>query len=149
MKQRITMYTDGGARGNPGPAGVGVVIIDEHGKTLKKVSKFLGKQTNNWAEYEAVILGLQALKTLIKKENRKKLFVEVKLDSELVARQMSGMYQIKEETLFPQFIKIHNVRITDFPNIVFTHIPREENKDADRLANEAMDDHSQSLFGLL
>lgn len=146
MKQHITIYTDGGARGNPGPAGAGAVVIDEHGKVLKEISKFLGKQTNNWAEYEAVILGLQTLKTLVKKENRKKLSVEVKLDSELVARQMSGIYQIKEETLFPQFIKIHNLCITDFPDIVFTHIPRAQNKNADRLANEAMDDHSQSLF---
>lgn len=146
MKQHITIYTDGGARGNPGPAGAGAVIVDERGKTLKEVSKFLGKQTNNYAEYEAVVLGLQTIKTLIKKENRKKLSVEVKLDSELVACQLSGTYQIKEETLFPQFIKIQNLRVTDFPDIVFTHIPRAQNKDADRLANEAMDDHSQSLF---
>lgn len=146
MNQHITIYTDGGARGNPGPAGAGAIIIDEYGRTLKEISKFLGKQTNNWAEYEAVILSLQTLKKLIKKESRKKLSIEVKLDSELVARQMSGIYQIKEETLFPQFIKIHNLRVTDFPNIVFTHIPREKNKEADRLANEAMDDHSQSLF---
>ena len=63
----------------------------------------------------------------------------MKMDSELVARQLSGKYQIKEPTLFPQFIKVHNLRVSTFPHITFTHIPREKNKDADRLANGAMD----------
>ena len=135
----ITLYTDGGARGNPGPAGAGAVILDENGTLLKEVSKFLGRQTNNFAEYEAVILGLEALKKLFDAKKLKDIRVEVKLDSELVARQLSNVYQIKEPTLFPQFIKVHNMRISTFPHISFTHIRREKNKDADLLSNKAMD----------
>ena len=88
--KRIILYTDGGARGNPGPAGAGAVITDESGKVLKEISKFLGRQTNNWAEYEAVILGLEALKKIFSAEKRKELDIEIKMDSELVARQLSG-----------------------------------------------------------
>lgn len=137
--KKIIIYTDGGARGNPGPAGAGAYIIDESGKEIKGVSKFLGVKTNNYAEYEAVILGLSELKKIISKEERKNISVEVRMDSELVARQLSGKYQIKEETLFPLFIKIWNMKVADFPEISFTHVPREKNKQADRLANEAMD----------
>lgn len=139
MKRKIIIYTDGGARGNPGPAGAGAYITDESGREIKGVSKFLGVKTNNYAEYEAVNLGLSELKKIISKEERKKISVEIKMDSELVARQLSGKYQIKEETLFPLFIKIWNMKVADFPEISFTHIPREKNKQADRLANEAMD----------
>jgi len=135
----VTLYTDGGARGNPGHAGAGAVIFDENGETLKEVSRFLGVQTNNFAEYEAVILGLEALKKIFGAERLKTIRVEVKLDSELVARQLSNVYQIKEPTLFPQFIKAHNLQVSTFPNITFTHVRREMNKVADRLANTAMD----------
>lgn len=138
MKEKITLYTDGGSRGNPGPAGVGIVIVGVQGKILKEISKFLGKQTNNFAEYEAVAEGLQTLKKILGKRLKDFNF-EVKLDSQLVARQLSGEYQIKEGSLFPQFIKIHNMQVKDFPKIKFTYIPREKNKEADRLANEAMD----------
>jgi ribonuclease HI len=138
-QRKITLYTDGGARGNPGPAGAGVVIVGADGKPVKKISKFLGTQTNNWAEYEAVVLGLQAVKKIFGAKQLRSFQVEVKLDSELVARQLAGEYQIKEPTLFPQYIKVHNMQVKDFPSITFTHIPREENSEADRLANEAMD----------
>lgn len=133
--KKITIYTDGGARNNPGPAGAGAVIVDAHGKVLKEVSKFLGVQTNNWAEYEAVILGFETAKKLGLKDAE----IEFKLDSELIARQLSGEYQIKEPNLFSQFIKVHNFMVKDFPNVTFTHIPRAENAEADRLANIAMD----------
>jgi ribonuclease HI len=139
MKEKITIYTDGGARGNPGPAGAGAVITSADGKVLKEASQFLGTQTNNFAEYEAVILGLQTLKKLFNKDKLKELDIEIKLDSELIARQLSGVYQIKEPTLFGQFIKVHNMQVKDFPKIKFTHIPRAKNKEADHLANEAMD----------
>ena len=139
MKEKIIIFTDGGARGNPGPAGVGIVIVGDEGKVLKEVSEFLGKTTNNFAEYEAVIIGLQTVKKLFSKDRLKELDIEVKLDSQLVARQLSGEYQIKEETLFPQFIKIHNMQVKDFPKTKFSHIPREKNKEADRLANKAID----------
>ncbi len=102
------------------------------------MSRFLGKKTNNWAEYEAVVLALQETKKLLGKKTQS-TEVEIRMDSELVKKQLAGEYQIKEETLFPQFIKIWNMRVKDFPHISFTHVRREENKDADRLANEAMD----------
>ena len=140
--QKIVIYTDGGARGNPGPAGAGAVIQDEKGDVLKEISKFLGHQTNNFAEYEAVILALEELKKIIPKTKRKSVVVEVKMDSELVARQLEGRYQIKEPTLFPQYIKVHNLRVAEFPHITFSHIRREQNGEADRLANEAMDKRS-------
>lgn len=136
---KFILYTDGGARGNPGPAGAGAVIADEKGEILKKISKFLGRQTNNWAEYEAVIIALEGLKSIVPASARKHAVVEVKLDSELIARQLSGKYQIKEESLFGQFIKAHNLLVKEFPHTTFTHIPREKNKEADALANEAMD----------
>ncbi len=137
--KRVTIYADGGARGNPGPAGAGAVILDEKGKVLKEVSSYLGEQTNNFAEYEAVIQSLTTLKKLIPEKARKDLPVEVKMDSELVVRQLNGLYQIKEETLFPKFIAVHNMRVKDFPRVTFTHVRREENKEADRLVNDAID----------
>ncbi len=137
--QKVVLYTDGGARGNPGPSGLGVVIQDERGKVLKEISKFLGRQTNNFAEYEAVIQGLEGVKKLFGASVCKNLVVEVRLDSELIARQLSDIYQIKEPTLFPQFIKVHNLRVSVFQHLSFVHVPRERNKEADRLANKAMD----------
>ena len=134
-EKKITIYTDGGARNNPGPAGVGVVILDENEKVLKEISKYLGEKTNNWAEYEAVIVGLEEAKKLGLKGKK----IEFKLDSQLVQQQLTGNYKIKEPNLFEQFIKVHNFRVKDFPNVFFSHIPREKNGEADRLANEAMD----------
>ncbi len=132
------LYTDGGARGNPGPAGAGAVITRD-GVVLKEVSKYLGKQTNNWAEYEAVILALEELKKIVPERQRKNTIISVLLDSELIARQLSGVYQVKVETLFPQYIRAHNILVKDFPQTTFTHIPREKNGEADALANKAMD----------
>jgi ribonuclease HI len=135
--EKIIVYTDGGSRGNPGLAGAGVVITD--GKNiLKKASKSLGETTNNQAEYEAVILGFAELKKLFGKKINDIEF-EFRMDSELVQRQLTGRYQIKEKTLYPVFMKIWNLRVKDFPDVKFTHIPREENSLADGLANEAMD----------
>jgi len=137
--QKYTIYTDGGARGNPGPSGLGAVITDEKGVVVKEISKFLGHQTNNFAEYEAIIVALNELKKIVPESKRKETQVEMKMDSELAVRQLSGKYQIKTESLFPKFIAIHNIRVKDFPNITFTHVRREQNKEADKLANEAMD----------
>jgi len=139
MKQKLTLYTDGGSRGNPGPAGAGAIIFDEKGHPLGEVSAFLGQTTNNWAEYEAIVLGLQEVKKLVPEKQRKSLELEVRMDSELIQRQLTNKYQIKEKTLFGQYIKVHNMVVKDFPNISFTHVRREDNKEADRLANEAMD----------
>ena len=139
---KTIIYTDGGSRGNPGPAGVGVVIANEKNQTIKGYSKAIGKRTNNEAEYEAVILAMQKTKQLNGKEKVKKMDFEFRMDSELVARQLRGEYKMKEEKLIPLFIKIWNLR-TEFGEIVFKEIPREKNKTADALANEAMDTKKQ------
>jgi ribonuclease HI len=140
--KKVIVYTDGGSRGNPGLAGAGVVITDKKGHVLKKVAERLGEKTNNWAEYEAVIIAFRELKKLFGKEVPN-LEIKVKMDSQLVQQQLSGQYQIKEESLQPQFIKNWNMRVKSFPNVTFTYIPREENKVADGLANEAMDGKKQ------
>ncbi len=139
MKQeKIVVYTDGGSRGNPGPAGVGAVVCNEKGEAIKKYSKDIGSRTNNEAEYEAIIFGLQKIRQLFGKEKIKNIKIEIRTDSQLAARQLGGKYKIEEEKLFPLFIKIWNLRM-NFGGIELTEIPREKNKEADRLANEAMD----------
>lgn len=145
-KPTIYLNTDGGSRGNPGPAGCGAVISDESGNVLKKVSKFLGTATNNEAEYQAVILGLETLKKMYGTDKLKDLDVVVRMDSELVCRQLNGEYQLREEKLFPLFIKIWNLQVKDVPKIKCMHVRREQNSIADGLANEAMDgaDREQS-----
>ena len=135
MAYPLIIYTDGGARNNPGPAGAGAVIIDA-GKVVSEIKKFLGeKQTNNWAEYEAVFLALTEAKR-IGYTNRA---VEVRLDSKLIAEQLAGNWKIKEPTLKPQWAKVRALILESFPTITFKQIPREENAEADRLVNEAID----------
>lgn len=138
MQEKYIVYTDGGARGNPGPAGLGVYITDSSGNKIKEISHFLGTQTNNFAEYEAVVQALKALKQLLGSKS-KSAHIVFKMDSELIVRQLTGVYQIKEESLIPQFIKVHNALVKDFKAVQFEHIPREKNKMADALANAAMD----------
>ncbi len=140
MKDKIIIYTDAGSRGNPGIAGAGVVIQDGAGQIVKKIAKPLGVMTNNEAEYRAVIEGLQAAKRIFGKGKMKNAIIEVRADSELVVSQLKGEYQIKEEKLFPLFIKIWNLQVKDLPKVVFTYIPREQNRLADQLANQAMDE---------
>tara|TARA_B100001146_G_C16154563_1_gene422750 strand:+ start:608 stop:1042 length:435 start_codon:yes stop_codon:yes gene_type:complete len=136
--EQITIFSDGGSRGNPGPAAVGAQIVDAAGKVVREVSETIGNATNNYAEYMAVIRGLQTAKDVYGKKT-KELQVELKLDSELVKKQLNGEYQIKEAGLVPLFIEIHNLRVASFPNLVLTHVRREFNKEADRLVNEALD----------
>lgn len=136
--KKIILYTDGGSRNNPGDAGIGVFVADEKGNELKKVKKFLGTQTNNWAEYEGLIVGMETLKKMFG-SGTKNINVEVRMDSQLIVRQLNGEYRVKETSLLKQFVKVNNLKI-DFPHINFVHIPRAENKVADRLANEAMDE---------
>lgn len=135
---KIVVHTDGGARGNPGPAAIGVVIADEKGKVLKEIAESIGNASNNFAEYQAVATALDALKRMYGKKT-KDINIEIRLDSELVKRQLSGEYQIKEPGLVPLFIQIHNLRVASFPKLTFTHVRREKNKEADRLVNEALD----------
>ena len=138
MTQKLIIYTDGGSRGNPGPAALGVVIQDTSGKLIKEYGEPLGVSTNNEAEYEAVIFALKKVKALFGKDKTKTMTLEVRMDSELVMKQLTGKYKIEEEKLFPLFIKIWNLKI-DFGAITFTHIPREKNRDADRMVNIALD----------
>tara|TARA_Y100000310_G_scaffold200689_1_gene200760 strand:- start:173 stop:628 length:456 start_codon:yes stop_codon:yes gene_type:complete len=141
--EKIIIYTDGGSRGNPGIAGCGAVIADSGGNTLKTKAKPLGRMTNNEAEYEGVLLGIDTAKKEFGKEKLKGVDIEFRLDSELLVRQLNGEYQIKEEKLIPYFIKIWNARVAEIPLAKFTHIPREKNKQADGLANDAMDAQDQ------
>lgn len=143
---QIEIHTDGGARGNPGPAALGVVIGVPFNKNY---SQYLGKKTNNEAEYEAVVFALSKLKALVGKEKTKKAEVEVYMDSQLAVRQLNYEYKIQSPNIIPLFIKIHNLRL-DFSKVNFTHVPREKNKDADKLVNQELDKHTHtdSLFNL-
>ncbi len=136
--QSFICYTDGGARGNPGPAAIGIHITDKAGSVVKEVKQPIGNSTNNFAEYQAVLVALQTLRSLHGSATRSNQY-EIRLDSELVKKQLNGEYQIKEPGLVPQFIEIHNLRVANFPNLKLTHVPRAENKEADRLVNEALD----------
>jgi len=136
--EKIIIYTDGGSRGNPGPAAIGVYVTDETDEMITETAETIGNATNNFAEYQGVLRGLQIVKEKYGEKTSKMAF-EVRLDSELVAKQLNNEYQIKEAGLVPFFIEIHNLRVSTFLNLTFTHISRELNKDADRLVNEALD----------
>jgi len=138
-KDKITIFTDGGSRGNPGISGAGAVIFDSEDQEIKTTFKFLGLKTNNWAEYEAVILGLEMAHEVFGNK-LSEIEVEMKMDSQLVQRQLKGEYKVKEKTLFSQYIKVKNLIDKHFKDISFIHIPRGENKRADELANQAMDE---------
>jgi ribonuclease HI len=135
---QFTIFADGGARGNPGPSGAGAVVRDEKGKTVGTVSKFLGHQTNNFAEYEAVISAFEILEKLVPQAKRKGAEVVVKMDSMLVVKQMMGEWKVKHPNMKPQHARLRALE-EKFGKVSFAHIYREENGDADALANEAMD----------
>ena len=134
----FTIHADGGSRGNPGPAGAGAMIRDERGNSVASVSQFLGIRTNNFAEYEAVILAFETLAKLVGTAKAGMTEVVVKMDSELVVKQMKGVYKVKHPTMRKQHVRLTALAAT-FKNVSFSHVPRAENSDADALANEAMD----------
>jgi len=136
--EKIVIHTDGGARGNPGPAGIGAVIESEAGEVLKEISEYIGNQTNNYAEYMALIRALETCKKMFG-EKLRGMEVQVMMDSELVVRQLGGQYKVKEPTLKELFSQVAKIRLEDVPNITCTHILREKNKHADKLVNEAID----------
>ena len=144
-REKLVIYTDGGSRGNPGPAAIGVVISDSRGRTLKSYGKTLGRKTNNEAEYEAVLFALTKARALYGKERIGVMPVEVRMDSELVVRQLNGEYKIEEERLWPLFVKIWNARL-DFGDLTFRHVRREDNRAADRLVNQALDSEQGTLL---
>ncbi|MEF3692356.1 MAG: ribonuclease HI family protein [Candidatus Moraniibacteriota bacterium] len=142
MENKITIHTDGGSRGNPGPAGIGIWISAPKsglaGDIDKKYGECIGIKTNNDAEYEALIFGLKKTKALIGKTKAKEFQIECYADSELMVKQLNHQYKLKEERIQKYFIEIWNLML-DFKNVKFFHIPREKNTVADKLVNEALD----------
>ncbi|MCD6528280.1 ribonuclease HI family protein [bacterium] len=136
--KRLIVYTDGASRGNPGPAGIGVVICNKKGEPIKEYSHYLGEATNNEAEYKAVIFSLKKIKALFGKKKAKELDIEIRADSELLIKQLQGKYKILDSKIQPLFLEIWNLKL-DFKNVKFTFIPRKYNRKADKLANESLD----------
>ena len=126
------VFCDGGSRGNPGQAACGVVVLDGDGNELLRRAKLLGRATNNQAEYEGVIYALELAGQL----GAKKL--EVRMDSELVVRQLEGTYKVKNEGLKPYYARACDL-VAEFQSVALTHIPRAKNKEADKLVNAVLD----------
>lgn len=137
-----TLYADGGSRGNPGPAGAGAVAFDEFGARVAEISAYLGETTNNVAEYEALLRGLAALRDAFPDNHFPHHQVVVRMDSELVIKQMNGIYKVKHPNTVPRHLMVRNLVARSFPHISFEHVRREQNADADALANDAMDRRS-------
>ena len=133
----FTIFADGGSRGNPGPAGAGAVVRDEKGKIVAEISEFLGHTTNNVAEYTGILSALETLLSLVG-EKAKDASVVVKMDSMLVVKQMNGEYKIKHPNLTPLAARVKELG-KKFKSVSFAHVYREHNKEADKLANLAMD----------
>ena len=130
----LRLFTDGAARGNPGPAGLGVVIEDDQGLRLRGLCRYIGRATNNQAEYLAVIEGLRAV------EEWKPDRLEVNLDSKLVVEQLAGRYRVKNADLAPLYRQASEL-LGRFAAVELKHVPREKNKGADALANRAIDEY--------
>ncbi len=134
----VRIYTDGGARGNPGPAASGAVIKElkagKEGAVIATASKFLGKDTNNQAEYTAIIIGLE------KAHRLRAQSVEVYMDSELAVKQLSGKYRVKNPEIAKRFLEVKNL-MQHFDRVTFTHVRREKNKEADAIVNKVLDTH--------
>lgn len=136
----FTLYADGGARGNPGPAGAGAVVFDNLGKRVVEVADYLGVATNNIAEYEAVIRGLKKLVEEYPADVLTSTPLTIRMDSKLVIEQLKGAYKVKHPNLIPRHLEVKNILARSFGEVAFEHVYREDNKDADALANRAMDD---------
>ncbi len=146
MTDTYLIHTDGGSRGNPGPAAAGYTI---EGPGIGRVEQgdYLGYQTNNFAEYTAAIHALRKLKLLIGAEQAKSAQVRVHADSELMVKQVKGEYKVKNPELMQLFVQLHNAR-QDFASVSFTHIRREQNTGADRMVNEALDKQNTPHLGV-
>jgi ribonuclease HI len=128
---KLIVYLDGASRGNPGPAGVGIIISNEEGKIISQINKYVGKTTNNVAEYMALIHALKVAKKY------KAKWVRFYLDSELLVNQINGLYRTKNKNLFNLLQQVRKLS-NNFSQVEFQYIPREENKLADKLANKAI-----------
>lgn len=129
---KATMFADGGSRGNPGPAASGAVLFDENGALLREVGTFLGVATNNVAEWTGLLTGLEAALELGVDD------LAVRLDSELVVKQISGAYRVKNEGLIPLHAKA-KVLLRKFARVDVRHVPRKQNAAADALVNQVLD----------
>lgn len=129
------VYTDGASRGNPGEAGAGAVILDKEGNVIRELKKYLGKNTNNVAEYQALILGLRGVLKL------KGTRVDIFSDSELIVRQLNGTYAVKNKGLVVLYNVVNDL-LKKFVWYDIKYINRDKNRHADRLANEAIDERS-------
>jgi ribonuclease HI len=132
----VKIYTDGASRGNPGPAGIGILIIDENGKDIKRISEYIGNTTNNIAEYRAL---LRALEECEKKKIKTARFFA---DSQLLVNQVNKRYKVANEGLKPLYVKLMG-KFMNFKDWSIKYIPREENRIADSLANDALDNLTQ------
>ncbi len=130
---RVRLYSDGAARGNPGLAGAGAVLVEPSGQVVDRIGKFLGTQTNNFAEYMGLLLGLRRAKELGVRE------VEVFADSELMIRQLGGRYQVKSPSLRPLYEEALKL-LNNFERVKLVHVPREMNRAADEMSNQAIDE---------
>ena len=131
--RKLRVASDGAARGNPGPAGAGAVLWDEQGRVLERLGKYLGRQTNNVAEYQALLLGVRRAQELGAEE------LEVVADSELMIRQLSGAYQVRA----PALRELHSEALSllkAFRKVKLVHVPRAENAEADAMSNRAIDE---------
>jgi ribonuclease HI len=133
------VYVDGGARGNPGPAGIGVVITSDDGVELARANDYIGVATNNVAEYHALLLGLERARALGARE------VAVVNDSELVARQLTGQYRVKSADLRPLHARAR-AALGEFDRWTVRSVPRAENETADALVNEAIDAEAATVY---
>lgn len=147
--KKFIIYTDGGSRGNPGKAGVGIVICNEEKQIVKKYGEYLGDNlTNNEAEYSAVIIALKKFKNLFGKSLVENTDIEIRSDSELLVKQMNGEYKILDEKIQKLFIEVWNLKL-DFKSVKFKSVLREKNREADQLVNEALDNQSRADSTLL
>lgn len=133
LHDRLLVYSDGAARGNPGPAGAGAVLFAPEGHVVERLGRYLGTNTNNYAEYMGLIIGLERAHELGARE------VEVFADSQLMIRQLGGTYKVKAENLKPLHREAQAL-LRRFDKVKLVHVPREENKDADEMSNRAIDD---------
>jgi ribonuclease HI len=143
--KKVTIYTDGGARGNPGPAALGAAFYNEKGEVFKEYSEYLGdKMTNNEAEYEAVIFALKKFKQVFGSKIAKITEIELKSDSELLVSQLNGKYKVIKPEIQKLFLQLWNLKL-DFKKVKFSRVPRARNKKADSLVNEALDKAAKSM----
>ena len=131
----MVLYTDGASRGNPGPAGAGAMITDAEGATLAEKAVYLGETTNNQAEYQALLIGLEEAVKLAPAR------LTIRMDSELIVKQLNGEYRVRNRDLMPLHSRAREL-IGQLAAVEVVHVPREENIDADRLANQAIDNRS-------